>query len=70
MDGMDKYEPLRKNREYIQYCNTLLGILYENMDALYEFRLRMLLDQIKKIHNELTEVALLAERLAEYERKK
>lgn len=65
MDGMDKYELLRKNREYIQYCNGLLYILYENMDSMHEFRLRMLFDRLKKIHSELTEPALLAERMAE-----
>lgn len=65
MDGMDKYELLRKNREYIQYCNGLLYILYENMDSMYEFRLRMLLNQLKEIHSELSEPALLAERMAE-----
>lgn len=65
MDGMDKYELLRKNREYIQYCNGLLYILYENIDSMYEFELRMLLDQLKKIHSELSGPALLAERMAE-----
>lgn len=62
---MDKNELLRKNREYIQYCNGLLYILYENIYSMYEFRLRMLFDQLKKIHSELSEPALLAERMAE-----
>lgn len=65
MDGMDRYELLRKNREYIQYCNGLLYILYENMDSMYDFRIRMLFNQLKEIHSELSEQALLAERMAE-----
>ena len=65
MDGIDKYELSRKGREYIRYCNTLLDILYKNIDAMYEFRLRMLLNKLKEIHSELSESAFLAEKMAE-----
>lgn len=54
MDKMDKYELLMKNREYIQYCNRLLYILYENINSMNEFELKMLLNQLKEIHSELS----------------
>lgn len=65
MDKVDKYELLMKNREYIQYCNCLLFILYENIDSMHEFKLEMLLNQLKEIHSELSKPAFLAKRLAE-----
>ena len=60
MNEKERIEVLRKNKEYIQYCVGELQIIYQSLDAMNLFTLRLYLKRIKEVHEKLSDYACRA----------